>query len=311
MKKIKLIINTVLLIIVMNLDLSCKSPDQSVILYYADPQAMFLIPVSITLKLGRISLDNVSKPEHIQPVLEELGKPRNDKDLKPAIPPGVKFKDITVNREKKEIDLTIDTEKKRLGDTDEMLMDGALVNTLTELNGINSVKINPGNLQTDLDYSEPMTREDWRNLWYTGEEIGEKNSLAVVYWLSKDRKYFVPVTVPIPKNDVTALLKVLKTGPQGSRKNFLEPSINPALDIIIKAGNMNNIDIELKNKSELGQSVFENTKKAVLLTISELKIFETVKFITPFNKEEIIDLKKVNPKKDINKIEFFSGGAKE
>ena len=305
MKKIYLLINTILLVAITVLVVSCKTRDQVVILYYSDPQAMYLIPVSTTIKTSA-DLENVSKAKHIIPLFEELMVSRDEKNLHSCIPKGIKFKDIEIKPENKEIDLTLDTEKQRLGDTDEQMMVGAIVNTLTELNGFTTVKINPGNLQTDMDYSEPITRESWRNLWYLEDELNEKNTLAFVYWLSKDRKYFVPLTIPIPKNDVTTLLKVLKNGPQGSRKTYLERSINPALDIIIKASNMNHIDIELKSKQDLAKSVYEEAKTAVLLTISELNVFETVKFISPFISEEIIDLKKFNPKKEINRVEFFA-----
>jgi hypothetical protein len=311
MNKIKIFLKVIILVIITIMPFSCKSKEQVVNLYYRDPQAMYLIPVSTTMKLGRNNLDNVEDPEQILPLLDELAKSRGDKSLISCILPGIKFKDIEIKKDAKEIDLTIDTEKKRLGDKDEEMLIGALVNTLTDLNGFNSVKINPGNLQTDMDYSEPITREAWLNMWYMGDELNEKNALAIVYWYTKDKKYYVPVTVSIPKNDVSTLLSVLKKGPQGNRKAFLEPSINPSLDIIIKAGNMNNIDIELKSKRDLAKSIYDDSKKAVLLTISELKIFETVKFITPFAEEEIIDLKKVNPKKDLNRIEFFVGNAKE
>jgi hypothetical protein len=310
MKKIQVLINITLVVLTLLLSFSCNySTDEVVVLYYSDPQGMYLIPISTTMKLN--NLDNITKPKQITPILEEIKISRGDKNLRACVPPGVSFSEIEIHRDKKEIDLTINSEKKRLGDTDEQLMIGAIVNTLTELKGFSSVKINPGNLQSDIDFSNPFSKDEWKNLWFIDGELDEKKSLANVYWLTKNRKYLVPIVLPILKNDVTSLLKVLKAGPQGTRKDYLENSIPSSLGIIIKAVNLNHIDIELKSKQELSRSIYEDSKKAVLLTISDLNVFDTVKFITPYSNEEIIDLKKTEPLKEINRIEFFVGGAKE
>ncbi len=310
MKKIPVFFNITLIALTMLL--SCNySSDQVVVLYYSDPQGMYLIPISTTMKLNSNNLDNITKPKQVVPILEEIKSSRGDKDLRACIPSEVSFSDIEIHRDKKEIDLTINSQKKRLGDNDEQLMIGAIVNTLTELKGFSSVKINPGNLQSDMDFSEPFTRDEWKNLWYTDGELDDKKSAANVYWFTKNRKYLVPIVIPILKNDITSLLKLLKAGPQGSRKDYLENSIPVSLDIIIKAVNLNHIDVELKSKQEISRSIYEDSKKAVLLTISDLNVFDTVKFITPYSNEEIIDLKKTDPLKEINRIEFFVGGAKD
>lgn len=312
MKKIFNIIKLFFTALFVLFALSCDNPsEQVVVLYYSEPQGMYLIPVSTTMKIDNFAPDTIPKPQSILSLLGELSLPQKDKGLRSCIPLGISFLNAEINSEKKEVILTINAQNKRLGDADELLMIGAIVNTLTEFEWVKSVRIIPVNFKTEMDYTEAFTRDIWRNLWYTESEIDQNNSLVLVYWLSKDRKYFVPVIIPIPKNDVPSLLKILKKGPSGNRGNYLDNSIHSSIDIIIKAVNMNHIDIELKSKKELSENIYNNTKEAVLLTISELKIFDTIKFITPFSNDEIIDLKKTDPKMNINRVEFFASGAKE
>lgn len=291
----KIVIATTLLF-----NISCaKETEQSVTLYYADNQAMYFVPVTRNIKM-KGNIKNIESSKEIVPILMKLEEPVND--LLVCIPKETTFSDIVLDKEKKEISLRIDTKKERLGDKEEELMVGAIVNTLTDLNGYNSIKINPGNLKTEMDYSEPISRDSYRNEWILSDEIDDKKSIGVVYWLTKDKKYIVPVSVPIIKNDVGSLLSALKKGPQGNRKNFFENSIHNSLDIIIKAVNLNHIDIELKSKSNLNPDIYNKAKQTISLSISELNVFDTIKFITPGMKEEIIDIRKNNPRESINKI---------
>ncbi|MFN8577110.1 MAG: GerMN domain-containing protein [Candidatus Sericytochromatia bacterium] len=292
----KLLVTTSLLF-----SISCtKETEQLVTLYYSDNQAMYFIPVTTNVKL-KGDIKSIQKPRDLIPILMKLEEPI-DKELRVCIPKETTFSDIALDQDKKEISLKIETKKDRLSDKEEELMIGSIVNTLTDLKGYNSVKINSGNLKTEMDYSESISRDSYRNQWLLSDEIDDKKSVGVVYWLTKNKKYIVPVSVPIIKNDVTNLLSTLKKGPQGSRKTFFENSIDSSLDIIIKAVNLNHIDIELKNKSSIKPEIFDKAKQAIALSISELNVFDTIKFITPNMTEEIIDIRKDNPRENINKI---------
>jgi len=160
-----------------------------------------------------------------------------------------------------------------------------------------------------MDYSESFDRKSWANLWFSDSELNENLSLATVYWLSKDKKYFVPITVHIIKNDVVNLIQVLKNGPNKSKKQFLENSISKDIDIKIKAVNMKNIIIELKNNGKnIPLSILNNAKLSVLYTLAEFNFFENIKIELQDNQQvEEFDLTKRNPKLDINRIELFSG----
>lgn len=282
-------------------NVSCtKEIEQSVTLYYSDNEAMYFIPVTTNVKL-KGDVKDIEKPKELIPILMSLEESVN-KDLRVCIPKETTFSDIILDKEKKEISLTIESKKEKLGDKEEELMVGSIVNTLTDLKGYNSVKINPGNLKTQMDYSEPISRDSYRNQWLLSDEIDDKKSIGVVYWLTKNKKYVVPVSVPIVKNDVTSLLLALKKGPQGSRKTYFENSIDNSLDIIIKAVNLNHIDIELKSKNNLKPEVYNKAKQVISLSVSELNVFDTIKFIIPNINEEIIDIRKDNPRENINKI---------
>lgn len=312
MVKLKKLVAGLLIGSVFSFAVSCQlKSDQLVRLYFADSQKMFFIPISTTIKMAG-NIEDVSKPKEVSTILEELKVTKDAKSLKACIPDGISFKDIVIDKTKKEIDLTISSPKERLNDADEQLMVGAVVNTLTDLNGIEAVKITPENFKSDMDYSEPITRDSYNDLWFADEVIDEKTSASSVYRLSKDKKYFVQDKVAIPKKDVNSLLKALKRGPQGSRATYLENSISPNIDIVIKTVNLNHIDIELKSKNANVSSVaYDTAKKAILLSIYDLHIFETIKIIAPYSNEDIIDLVKQNPCKDINRVDFFVSSTKE
>jgi spore germination protein GerM len=287
-----------------------KKSEQIVTLYYSSLDKMFFVPISTTLKISG-EIENISKNKDVLAILEELKVSRDSRSLTSCIPDEVKFESAKIDKEKKEIEVFLNSSKERLTEAQEQLMIGAIVNTLTEIKGIMSVKIYPGNLKSEMDYSEPITKDSYKSIWFVEDNFDPKNSISPVYWFSKDKKYFVPSYTQIPKKDITSLLRALKRGPLGSRKNYFENSINNDLDIIIKAVNLHHIDIELKSKKDLSNSTYENAKKAITLSIYDLNIFDTLKFITPFSKEDVIDLTTNNPKKDINRIEFFVGGSKE
>lgn len=279
---------------------SCtKAIEQAATLYYTDNQAMYFVPITRDVKL-KSNIKNIDNPNDLIPILMKLEEPVEN--LTVCIPKETTFSDIVLNREKKEISLKIESKKERLGDKEEEMMVGAIVNTLTNLEGFNTVKIDPGNIKTEMDYSEPISRESYRNEWLLSDEIDDNKSIGVVYWLTKDKKYLVPVSVPIIKNDVGSLLSALEKGPQGSRKTWFENSINNSLDIIIKAVNLNHIDIELKSKNNLSQDVYNRAKQVISLSVSELNVFDTIKFTGSGMKEEIIDIRKNNPRDNINKI---------
>ena len=286
------------------LGLSCtKEVEQSVTLYYSDIEGMYLIPVTATMKL-RGDLKNIQKPGEIVPILMKLEEPLKA-NLRVCIPKETTFSDIELDKDKKQISLKIESKKARLGDREEELMIGAIVNTLTDLKEFNSVKINPGNLKTEMDYSEPISRDSYRNQWLMSDATDDKKSIGVVYWYTKDKSYIVPINVNIVKNDVNSLLNILKKGPQGYSKNYLQNTIDPSLDIIIKAVNLNHIDIELKSKSNLKTEVYNVAKQAILLSILELNVFDTVKLVTPDMNEEIINLREVNLKENLNKVDLL------
>jgi len=274
--------------------------ENMITLYYSDLSAMNLIPINVNLGFMP---DKIVSPDQIELILTELATSRANKKLISCIPEKITFTDIQVDINKKLIELTINSPKIRLGERQESLMIDSVVNTLTEIDKDYSIKFNNVNLESEMDYSEAFQRDAFINQWYTDTNLKNDYSLALVYWLSKDDdSYFVPVTVPILKDDVQGLINVLKKGPEKSAKNYLVNSINKDIEISIKAVNSKHIDIELKDKQIIDSKLIDRAKLAILLTIAELNIFDTVKFITPYGEDKIIDLTKENPKDSINKI---------
>ncbi|GIW23304.1 MAG: hypothetical protein KatS3mg068_2311 [Candidatus Sericytochromatia bacterium] len=278
--------------------------DTIVTLYYRDENYMYFIPVTTTMKLNS-SLGSVVKEEDLRNILEELKKSKGD--LISCIPKSVNIKDLKLDKDKNLLEITLEGNNNKLYDTDEQFLIGSIVNTFTEFSQIKNVLFKLDKLSSEIDYSQPFDRKSWANLWFSADELNENLSLATIYWLTKDKKYFVPITVPIIKNDVVNLIEVLKLGPNKSKKQFLENPINKDIDLKIKAVNMKSIIIEVKSKKNLPLSVVNTAKLAVLYTLVEFGFFENIKIELSEGQVEEFDLIKTNPKQSINRIELFSG----
>lgn len=284
---------------------SCETLiDTVVTLYYRDENYMYFIPVTTTMKLNSNLGSNI-RDEDLKTIINDLKTSKGD--LISCIPKSINIKDLKIDNEKKLLEVTLEGNNNKLYDTDEQFLIGSIVNTVTEFPQIQNVLFKLDKLNSDMDYSLTFDRKSWSNLWFTDSELNENLSLATVYWFTKDKKYFVPITLPIVKNDVVNLLQVLKTGPSQNRKQFLENPINKDIDIKIKAVNMKNIHIELKSKKNLPLSILNNAKMSVLYTLIEFNFFDNIKIELSENEIEEYDLTKTNPKLDMNRIELFSG----
>jgi len=304
MKKLKNVYFLLFLLINVFLSGCERLVDTVVTLYYRDENYMYFIPVTTTMKLNSNLGSNI-KEDELKIIIDELKKSKGD--LLSCIPKSINIKDLKIDNEKKLLEVTLEGKNNKLHDTDEQFLIGSIVNTVTEFKQIQNVLFKLEKLNSDMDYSASFDRKSWANLWFSDSELNENLSLGTVYWFTKNKKYFVPIMLPILKNDIVSLLQVLKNGPDKNRKKFLENPIDKNIDIKIKAVNMKNIHIELKSSKNLPLSIFNNAKLSVLYTLTEFGFFDNVKIQIQENQAEEYDLNKNNPKLNINRIELFSG----
>jgi hypothetical protein len=281
---------------------SCnKESEQSSILYYPDSEAMYYVPITKKLKLKNYTSEIAIASQ----IIDEL-KNSPSKDLRDCIPESVSFSDISYNKDKKNFSIKFNS-SKQLGDEDEQLMIGCMINSLSELKDVDSLSLNT-DMKTNMDYSEPITKESYKNSFLDVESKSDNHNLSseVVYWYNKGKKYLVPVSVSIPSKDVLSLLKELKKGPTGINLEYFEPSIPEGFDINIKSVNAQHISLEIKTPSNADKDFYNSVEKIVTLTIFDLKVFDTINFTLTDGTEKTVDLKKVNPKEDLNFISSSS-----
>lgn len=281
----------------MAVSFSCqKEKDSNYTIYYPDSEALYFIPVNKKIE----GLSNKDEAKAAEKILEELKKAPKP-DLRSCVPQDVTFSDIIYNSEKKDFSLKFSSTNP-LNETEEQLMLGCITNTLSEIKNTEFINIQTTN-KTQMDYSEPISTESYKNSFLDVEkETDEHLSSESVYWFSKDKKYLVPVQVPIPKKDIKSLLEKLKKGPEQRNIDYFSNSIPEGFDIIIKLSSDRNIDIEIKQPASTDKSTYDLVEKAVLLTIYDLKVFDTVKVINS-DSEKIVDFTKTNPKENLNLIE--------
>jgi germination protein M len=129
----------------------------AVTVYYATKDATFLVP----------EIRTVSKTDHpAQAAVEQLLLAPKNADLVQTLPEGTKLKGITVKNHVAYVDFNDKLIKNgRGGSTGEILVVGAIVNTVTEFADIYKVQImvegkKVGTLYGHLDVSEPLSRSE-------------------------------------------------------------------------------------------------------------------------------------------------------
>lgn len=204
-----------------------RAPASETTLYYLDPQAMFLVPVSRGLPLPKA-------PERaLQMVLDRLASevPRG---LAPALPPNTRASVKGLKDGKASVTLRLAGPAP--GSGGEQLMAAAVVRTAGTLDGIQEVALSlegPDGkplASEHLDLSQPLSPTDpgMENLYLEGG-----SGLAVtVYHRIPRAPYLVPIRIPLPAAYQNEPLKgsfaLLLDGPPPALGAFLAPSLAPA-----------------------------------------------------------------------------------
>jgi spore germination protein GerM len=126
----------------------------SITVYYSSQDGLYLVPEVHAVP---------PKSANAQTALELLLKGTTDKNLLAVIPQGTKLRGVTVKNHIAYADFTSELTKSHGGSQTEILIAGAIVNTLTEFPEIHKVQIMVEGKKTDtigghLDTSEPLSR---------------------------------------------------------------------------------------------------------------------------------------------------------
>lgn len=198
--------------------------ERPVTLFYLDPQAMFLVPVSRDLGLPR------EADRALQTALDRLADV--PPGLAPALPPGTAVRVRGLKDGKAGV--TLKLAGPAPGSGGEQLMAAAVVRTAGAIDGIQEVSLaleGPDGkplASEHLDLSQPLSPTDpgMENLFLEGG-----SGLAVtVYYRLPHSTYLVPVRVPLPAAYQNEPLKggfaLLLEGPPPALAPFLAPSLS-------------------------------------------------------------------------------------
>ncbi|MBO9540938.1 GerMN domain-containing protein [bacterium] len=201
-----------------------RAPAREVTLYYLDPQAMFLVPVSRKLPLPQ------APDRALQAALDRLVSDVPP-GLAPALPPSTQASVSGLKDGKAGVTLRL--KGPAPGSGGEQLMAAAVVRTAGALDGIQEVALaleGPDGkplASEHLDLSQPFSPTDpgMENLYLEGG-----SGLAVtVYYRLPNAPYLVPIRVPLPAAYQHEPLKgsfaLLLDGPPPALSAFLAPSL--------------------------------------------------------------------------------------
>ncbi|NLB53491.1 MAG: GerMN domain-containing protein [Syntrophomonadaceae bacterium] len=134
--------------------------DQKITLYFSDDQAMYLKPETRTVTVEKARQEEQTR----MAVIDELIKGPEDSNLYQTIPPETKLLGIQIKDKIAYVDFSEEIRTKHWGgSTGEIMTMGSIVNSLTELEGIEKVLVliegeTQDTLVGHLDISEPSGR---------------------------------------------------------------------------------------------------------------------------------------------------------
>ncbi|HBN10149.1 MAG TPA: hypothetical protein DD435_16430 [Cyanobacteria bacterium UBA8530] len=235
-------------------------------LYYSDPQAMFLVPVTETF-----SVSGKTGPETVVSVVKALARP--PKGLFAAVPA-----DASPSAFVKDKVATVTLALSPTGAGSEQLMANALAKAVGHLPDIEQVRLVLKDSQgrdfpsEHLDLAVPLRADDpeRENSW---QAYGPS---ARVYWSTTDGTYLVPLQIPLEKQDASrpmeSAFKTLLAGPASLQCAFLNPSIPSSVKpsfLGIREG-----IAEIRP----GGTLPETAKRAIVLTLTEFNSVKAVHF---------------------------------
>lgn len=131
---------------------------REITLYFADSQAMYVVPEKRTILAGK----DIKDADLYRKVLEELIKGPTEAGLSKTIPPEVKINSVTVDGDTVKVDFSEEMHTKHWrGAAGETMTIASIVNTLTEFDKVKQVmpSVNGGPLNIDVMLVEsPLTR---------------------------------------------------------------------------------------------------------------------------------------------------------
>jgi spore germination protein GerM len=135
---------------------------QTISLYFSDDQAMFLLPEKREIQLA----NNATQEQLIEATVKQLIEGPKTKELQPTFPPETRLLGVKVENGTAIVDFSSELRSKHWGGSaGESMTLGSLVNTLTEIKGIDKVQLllegkKVESLLGHMDTSVPLTRDE-------------------------------------------------------------------------------------------------------------------------------------------------------
>lgn len=202
---------------------STRHETRNYTLYYTDPQAMYLIPVSEARALPR------DDGKALTALLNELTQA--PVGLQATLPPGTVAEVQRISNGQANITLQVPT---TMGSGAERLLAGAVAKTAASLGSVREVRLQLRNREgapyesQHLDLSSPLSPTDpgVENLYLDGAGEG---LMVTLYYATADGRYLVPLRRPLPPayrtQPIEGSFQLLIAGPPSELSGILGPSV--------------------------------------------------------------------------------------
>lgn len=208
---------------------STRHETRNFTLYYTDPQAMYLIPVSEARALPR------DDGKALTELLNELTQA--PAGLQPTLPEGTVAEVQRISNGQANITLQLPS---TMGSGAERLLAGAVAKTAASLGSVREVRLQLLNREgapyesQHLDLSAPLSPTDpgVENLYLDGAGEG---LMVTLYYTTPDGRYLVPLRRPLPPayrtQPIEGSFQLLIAGPPSELTGILGPSVpaNPGI----------------------------------------------------------------------------------
>lgn len=206
-----------------------RAVERVVTLFYTDPQAMYLVPVTSEQALPKDDAPALAK------MLSELTQA--PAGLQPTLPAGTVAEVQRISHGQANVTLRLPS---TLGSGGERLLAGAVVKTAASLGSVREVRLQLRDREGSpyesqhLDLSTPLSPTDpgVENLYLEGAQQG---LMVTLYYTTPDGRYLVPLRRPLPPAYRTQPLEgsfqLLVSGPPAELAGILGPSVpaNPGI----------------------------------------------------------------------------------
>jgi len=260
-------------------------------------QNIYLIDENKYVAMSSIPTDSTTTNEQIEEIIKALTIDSNTKlpqNLNPILPKNTKLLDYDLQDDL--LKLNFNKEILQINKEDEEIMIESLTYSLTEIKGINKIKIFIEDKeltelpQTHIKLNNYLDRSYGINKTYNITKINN-TKMTTTYYLSNKNDYYIPISkiTNDSSNKIDIIIKELKTTP------FNNSNLSSKL----------NNQIELMNYEILNDTINMNFNSILLDNIYEGKLEEEVKYAISYSIHDTLGINEFVFQVNSNDIEHF------